>query len=823
MKISTWHKRAALALGLCLSVPVAAYELSTHAAMAQRAFERSMLNKTDRSLVKNLGLDFSQDLGSAYFDVSGNGPPAIRFADPFEYDKMPRVATKLNPDYLKINGWLMRGAIREDDGARVFGVRVAAPGEPLDDPYGNILRFCNHFLDPYHVSAFTGFCFGQTLDMSPNWAVGTNDAFAPSVSPANSYRNHFSVYAAREAMFRALTLKQQNADGSIANISIGGVLAPDASASDREKTQRTYWATTFRALGDVVHLIQDMAQPQHTRDEAHGTGHAAIYEKYIDARATQRDKFEIDALTLLPEKGQLPKIDYDGLDASNNPYPIPQFGSYTDYWSTARGSAPRNASLTTGQGLADYSSRGFLTIGTSIGLGGTDAARFPNPPRSVFNYGTPVVENTLCGTPVPYRSQYLVGTVSDTVAPARSQAIKLQSRSIFYDAALAITNNPAFTLNHCVFDEHAKLLIPRAVAYSTGILDYFFRGQLTISLPDEGVYAIADHSASTVNTIDTGGFSKVKLKIKNTTPAITPPGGTPTVQNMTGGKLVAVAKFHRNQCYKPELTGEYGSVGNTGTSCRGAFEEIVVSSETKVGGQPAQVISLPADPPGATPGDPLLVEFTFSPPIPINATDLFLQVVYRGPLGQESDAVAVATKDIAEPTFVGYYDNTEQYNYGSLSNLVSWKKIYCDDMNPPVPYDQCRYDHRYSIYLRFAAPVGYDPNQPVETFNATASILDLPISAYARTAILTDNAPYRTYFLLRFSQGNVSTSDFGPFDPAMNQKDAATGLLIPTIYQQARGIFADPRGIQNLSFGDEGAKPFPAMTPATPKAAQINF
>jgi hypothetical protein len=28
--------------------------------------------------------------------------------------------------------------------------------------------------------------------------------------------------------------------------------------------RQAYWATTFRALGDVAHLVQDLAQPQHT-------------------------------------------------------------------------------------------------------------------------------------------------------------------------------------------------------------------------------------------------------------------------------------------------------------------------------------------------------------------------------------------------------------------------------------------------------------------------------------------------------------------------------------------------------------------------------
>ena len=46
--------------------------------------------------------------------------------------------------------------------------------------------------------------------------------------------------------------------------------------------------------------------------------------------------------------------------------------------------------------------------------------------------------------------------------------------------------------------------------------------------------------------------------------------------------------------------------------------------------------------------------FNFQKPIPINASDLFLQVVYRGPLGDEANAVVVATKDISSQPFLIY-------------------------------------------------------------------------------------------------------------------------------------------------------------------------
>ena len=53
------------------------------------------------------------------------------------------------------------------------------------------------------------------------------------------------------------------------------------------------------------------------------------------------------------------------------------------------------------------------------------------------------------------------------------------------------------------------------------------------------------------------------------------------------------------------------------------------------------------------------VSFTFAQPIPINATDVYLQVVYRGVLGSENDAVVVATKDISEPSHFTIANTTD--------------------------------------------------------------------------------------------------------------------------------------------------------------------
>jgi hypothetical protein len=258
-----------------------AYELRTHGLITDRAYERSTLGSSPKGLSK-LGLnDVTNAFGENYYDFGG-GYIARRQANAYERDKMPDRDGAGNS--LRIRGWIMRGAIREDDGALVAG---AAAGEPfvLDpDPMGSINRFCNHFFDPLFLRALTTTFLSDPLGyygcpnsanlMNPNWAIGSADSFATNPQEVVNFRNHFTVFSAREAMWRALTLTQK--DGS---------KAPKRATESDEDTRKGYWATTFRAVGDVLHSNQDMAQPQHTRNEGHGTGHAAVYEKYLDSRA----------------------------------------------------------------------------------------------------------------------------------------------------------------------------------------------------------------------------------------------------------------------------------------------------------------------------------------------------------------------------------------------------------------------------------------------------------------------------------------------------------------------------------------------------------
>lgn len=645
---------------LATSTSLMAYELATHGFITKQAYDQSKLAQSPNLLLQ-LGLTSVQPpLSNTYYDFGPQTGNVVfnRFASTYEQKIMGDVGV---PNPTSILGWIAHGAIREDDGGLIA---AAITGEPYDDPFGNFNRFCNHFLDPITRNPLSTTLFSDPLSYvgcpnsaninAANWAMGTavgsGDAFSVEPMDANT-RNHFSIFAAREAMWRALTLRRK--DGSNAP-------RPDILYSlpswTKQDDRKAYWASAFRALGDVLHLNQDMAQPQHTRNEGHGLSHSTLYEKYVDARATQDREFKFDSEGRILASGGLPPLPIAG----NYPV-IPSFNRYSDFWSTDQSSA----SILAGKGLADYSSRGFFTPAKNLG---TSYGGFPNPVNneSVYTITTDPISSAGDCTGYAGRGQYARGNrpddfllVSDPATP-----VKYASRSLI---------GGQWTLNRCVFEERVNLLIPRAVAYSAGLIDYFFRGQLEITPPAEGIYALVDHfdfsgagQPGTNATTGFKGFKTIKLKLRNTTPDIVASGGGGTFpQIMPGGTLVAVLKFIRNKNYTDDLTGESivgGQVAldayNAGRA--GQSEEIVVSARVKDGITGALLAA-----PIAVSNTLQTYVFEFDQELPINVTDVQLQVVYRGVLGAEADAVVVQTVDISEPTYFTYMNATDYIKLGS--------------------------------------------------------------------------------------------------------------------------------------------------------------
>jgi hypothetical protein len=285
---------------------------------------------------------------------------------------------------------------------------------------------------------------------------------------------------------------------------------------------------------------------------------------------------------------------------------------------------------------------------------------------------------------------------------------------------------------------------------------------------------------------------------------------------MVNGQVIAVAKYHLNSCYNRDLSGEFPMGSNTVLACRGTDENIVVST--------SQSLSLNA---GATTIQPLVFDFS-SNPIPLAATDLLLQVVYRGKLGHENDAVAVTTLDISEPTTFTIINMTDYF----LLNGTFYKI--------PAPFDQTTVPSQVdpalfayidanqdNVYDLDAWPHGdLDLSRESLSYHfdfgggTTLGTLVLPASSFARFSVLMNTAQ-GTLHLTKETYGydiNV------PLAPSVNQytPNDAQHYTIPTLF---RGIY------KYLNSPDFGYYPTLAPIPPgldpllnmTPRAVSIQF
>ncbi|MDH5649688.1 MAG: hypothetical protein OEY67_08525 [Gammaproteobacteria bacterium] len=579
--------------------------------------------------------------------------------------------------------------------------------DTLNDNCAFVARYKNHFYNPITAK---GLDANFTGSPSPSW--GLEDAENFGGDQEYSYKD-FMDY-----------------------LYLGLI---DESNLEREK----YLARAFRTIGHIIHLIQDAGQPQHTRNDSHGgipfAGEKSLYEDYSQRR---------DILAKIRNIGK-------------QDITIITFSEPRSYWHTDIGEASINA----GKGLTEYSNRNFVTQGTNFrgspGLISTHP-EFPSPsPVTTRTY--PITDSLLLGPVGTERNSTLTGDITfveTRVFDAYNGSVDTNTRSSSYslfDADLEKSGHKkVFALNKFNFDMAHEFLFKKIISYSVGFINHTFRGRLEISLPEEGVYSIVDHAVTKQK--DTQGFTQINLKIKNVTPDIIESNGVAYPQHMAGGKLVAVAKFKRNLCYEPNLRGEFeyrtdgtrtwNSTGDdhcTNQTYRSEEEDIVVS-------EPVLQFDLPA---GA---EPAPVSFTFQTPIPINATDLYLQVVYRGALGAEADAVVVTTKDIFEPTYFTYFNGTDYFIIDDVIRTYDEIKVEGSYIWEHIPKStRSSIDPLHLKNYQF----WFKPGYPVVRFDYLAP------GTYIRVAYLTDQ-----------SKSYVRYTGKGYLDTWYQQGQEALGLLV---------------------------------------------
>jgi len=544
------------ALVLAMATSAAqAYETSTHAYMTAEAFDRSVLSNTAAgSIWVQLGfdrldaerpfhtpltpvpsdleaLDATNVAGEAYFDLVPQGssflPTSRNPYTNFESTQIDALiaqgrfsnVTNSGSFVFLTKGWLSRGAIREDD---LKDGDSNPAGTYDDDPSGNMYRVFNHFYDPVGNHGFAAIVGANALCLLPNqscertidWATGLTDALASSPQIASQYRNHFSWEAAREAQWRALTL----------------ITPPPNSNSYTDYRRQdsvlrlAYWATAFRALGDAVHLLQDMAQPQHTRQDIHPPAptwlssdflNRQIYEAYTDLRVTRDFSEPVQSKSLLRDiTGGFPSKTYTPQPVLGN-YPTIALSSARKYFSSQAANpsgSPSDTEILSRRGLADYSNRGFFTAGTLPG-----SALFPYtlPPNNLSDsgYSELPTKGSLWINNSEVSFSQIARVVPDVAVPGYADPITsqyggkvpLMTAGVWTDYSIMnLISTSTVVLDLYNYQVMADMLMPRAVGYSTGLINYFFRGKITVEAPLDGLFSVTDQGV--LHTTDLDGY-----------------------------------------------------------------------------------------------------------------------------------------------------------------------------------------------------------------------------------------------------------------------------------------------------------------------------
>jgi hypothetical protein len=318
--------------------------------------------------------------------------------------------------------WFRDGALLEDEGGKFSG------------------RFYNHFHNPlysYNQWNDTG------LTSAWPWVHSGKSAILWAVDDSS---NDWRWGRVRDYYYKALT----------------------ASAdADRQAN----FAQTFRGLGQIIHLLQDMAQPAHVRNDPHpadDTGVAPGFEywaKRADNKVVVAD---------LMSKPIYPAV---SLNTTVGGYsPITRFFDNDQFDGT-------NPSRTLSLGLAEYTNANFVSEDTIF-------KDFAYPRREDTVVFSESQNKTLNGFEV-YRKYFEKVGGGEPV-----KHFTTASRLYAY-----LLDDPSPSLqgfdDRC-YKDYADLLIPRAVGYSAALINYFFRGKLDM-VADSGQYVIKNESAEAMS------------------------------------------------------------------------------------------------------------------------------------------------------------------------------------------------------------------------------------------------------------------------------------------------------------------------------------
>lgn len=341
-------------------------------------------------------------------------------------------------------------------------------------------RFLRHFHEPI---ANRGLLNG-TFDSSINWSLRAKG------------EQEWSWNDAREYYFKALT-------------------SPTKAERDEN------WGKTFRALGQIMHLLQDSANPSHVRNDPHpfDDGLHDFMERRSVGSYIGSGIFSPDP-SILEQSGATRSEPFSNLFDRN---------AYS-------GSNPQ-ATLGTDIGVAEYTNANFFSDDTIPGQGSIFNAEITYPTVSEL-------------VPAPIPSPYLTLPRLGSTAFLGSRAAKLTGNQAVAKFLLTNTNLDLLgqlQLDDAVYDAYSSHLIPRAVGYSAAVLTYFFRGKISLH-KDKDAYEIVIARHYIGGPLDEEGYMDINFDIPQD---VAFDGVTSLYYDLPGGQRILGGQLFWDESFRP--------------------------------------------------------------------------------------------------------------------------------------------------------------------------------------------------------------------------------------------------------------------------------
>lgn len=252
-------------------------------------------------------------------------------------------------------------------------------------------------------------------------------------------------------------------------------------------------AKLFEALGHIVHHIEDMAQPQHVRDDMHCDIFGCLVTEIFLSNSKHRTDihqpslFEKHAALFVDQ--QLSVWDtwpQEYRDYRTALFAAPRiFATPHDYWENAAGT-----------GMAQFTSKNFVSEGTSFTVGVNNGGPFIQSYASLPFPNSANVLNWRAQDVLPQAGlsgdmQFIFSdTLFDPLVGRAVPRTLLAAYSIFNDKLSAFGKRFRTVQNKLTVESQLKILLPRTIALASGFIDFFFRGDL--SIVSESITTLSD-------------------------------------------------------------------------------------------------------------------------------------------------------------------------------------------------------------------------------------------------------------------------------------------------------------------------------------------